>query len=152
MEGEYHITVWNRRLHYELTVRRSLTLIRGDSGTGKTLLIRMIEQASTLGAASGVNVICPLPCSTLRESDWSLTLPNTHGHIIFLDTDYQFVRSKEFAAAVQTSDNYFVIVSREDLPHLPYSEEEIYEIQTTGKEHELRRFHGVPQGSGRAGS
>lgn len=99
MEGQYHITVRNRRLLYELTVRKNITLIRGDSGTGKTLLVRMIQQASALGPSSGVSVVCQRPCGTLRESDWSLTLPNTHGHIIFLDTDYQFVRSKEFAAA-----------------------------------------------------
>ena len=36
------------------------------------------------------------------------------------------MRSQRFAELVRGSDNYFVIATREDLPQLPYSVEEIY--------------------------
>lgn len=141
MRGKYHIVVQNNRLHYELTVRRNITIIRGDSATGKTTLINLIEQAAALGENSGVDVFCERPCRTLSGNDWKLILPNIHEQIIFLDEENQFIKSQEFAAAVKVSDNYFVIITREDLPNLPYSVEEIYGIHTSGKYHDLRRTY-----------
>jgi hypothetical protein len=141
MKGKYHIVVQNNRLRYELTVRRNITIIRGDSATGKTTLINLIEQAATLGENSGVEVVCERPCRTLGGNDWNLILPSIHEQIIFLDEENQFVKSQEFASAVKESDNYFVIITREDLPNLPYSVEEIYGIHTSGKYHDLRRTY-----------
>jgi hypothetical protein len=141
MKGKYHIVVQNNRLRYELTVRRNITIIRGDSATGKTTLINLIEQAATLGENSGVEVVCERPCRTLGGNDWNLILPSIHEQIIFLDEENQFVKSQEFASAVKKSDNYFVIITREDLPNLPYSVKEIYGIHTSGKYHDLRRTY-----------
>lgn len=124
MKGKYRIVVQNNRLRYELTVRRNITIVRGDSATGKTTLINLIDQAAALGEGSGVEVTCDRPCRTLRGNDWNLILPNLHEQIIFLDEENKFVKSQEFASAVKSSDNYFVIITREDLPNLPYSVEE----------------------------
>ncbi len=141
MKGKYHIVVQNNRLRYELTVRRNITIIRGDSATGKTTLFNLIEQAAELGEDSGVDVVCERPCRTLGGNDWKLILPNIHEQIIFLDEERQFIKSQEFAEEVKASDNYFVIITREDLPNLPYSVEEIYGIHTSGKYHDLRRTY-----------
>jgi len=141
MKGKYHIVVQNNRLRYELTVRRNITIICGDSATGKTMLINLIGQAAALGENSGVDVVCERPCRTLGGNDWNLILPSIHEQIIFLDEENQFIKSQEFAAAVKASDNYFVIITREDLPNLPYSVEEIYGIHTSGKYHDLRRTY-----------
>ncbi len=141
MKGKYHIVVQNNRLRYELTVRRSITIIRGDSATGKTTLINLIEQAAALGESSGVDVVCERPCRVLSGNDWKLILPSIHEQIIFIDEENQFIKTQEFAAAIKDSDNYFVIVTREDLPNLPYSVDEIYGIHTSGKYHDLRRTY-----------
>lgn len=141
MRGKYHIVVQNNKLRYELNIRRNITIIRGDSATGKTKLINLLEQAAVLGDSSGVEVLCERPCRTLGGNDWNLVLPNIHEQIIFLDEENKFVKSQEFAAAVKASDNYFVIVTREDLPNLPYSVDEIYGIHTSGKYHDLKRTY-----------
>lgn len=86
-------------------------------------------------------VICEKKCRTLRGRDWNLVLPNLHDQILFLDEENRFIKSKEFAAAVKESDNYFVIITREDLPNLPYAAEEIYGIHTSGKYHDLKRTY-----------
>ena len=69
--------------------------------------------------------------------------------IIFSQTLLSNV-SKEFAKAIQKTDNYYVIVTRESLPALPYSAEEIYGIRTSGKYgtlkqsyHEFYRIYGT---------
>lgn len=141
MKGKYHIVVQNNRLRYEFDIRRNITIIRGDSATGKTTLIGLIESAASLGESSGIEVICEKTCRTLRGRDWNIVLPNIHQQIIFLDEENLFLKSKEFAAMVKKSDNYFVIVTREDLPNLPYSVDEIYGIHASGKYHDMKRTY-----------
>ena len=41
--------------------------------------------------------------------------------IVFIDEGNEFVKTKDFARAIQQTDNYYVIVTREGLPALPYS-------------------------------
>ena len=45
--------------------------------------------------------------------------------IVFIDEGNDFVMGDTFAAAIQKTDNYYVIVTRERIPSLPYSVEEI---------------------------
>ena len=42
MKGKYEIVVKNNRLHYEFEIKRNITILRGDSATGKTTLIRQL--------------------------------------------------------------------------------------------------------------
>lgn len=141
MKGKYHIVIQNNKLHYELDIKRNITIIKGDSATGKTTLIGLIDRASRMGISSGISIACKKKCRTLNDMDWQLILSNTKENIIFVDEDNLFIRTKEFAQAVKESDNYFVIICREDLPHLPYSVEEIYGIHTSGKYNDLKRTY-----------
>ena len=43
MKGKHKIVVKNNRLHYEFEIKRNITIIKGDSATGKTTLINMIR-------------------------------------------------------------------------------------------------------------
>lgn len=54
MRGKYKVVVKNRRLHYEFDIKRNITIIQGDSATGKTTLVNMLRQAENLGASSGI--------------------------------------------------------------------------------------------------
>lgn len=114
---------------------------RDAEATGKTKLIHLLEQAAALGDGSGVEVLCERPCRVLGGNDWEFVLPNLHEQIIFLDEENRFVKTREFAAAVRDSDNYYVIVTRENLPNLPYSVDEVYGIHTSGKYHDLKRTY-----------
>ena len=62
MKGRYEIVVQNRRLHYRFTIERNVTILRGDSATGKTTLINMISDYQRLGKQSGVTVMSDKPC------------------------------------------------------------------------------------------
>lgn len=139
MKGKYHVVVQNNRLRYEFDIKRNITIIRGDSATGKTTLYTMIALAARRGDSSGVEVRCEKKCRTLEELDWKLVLPTLQDYIIFLDEDNLFLKTDEFARMARESDNYFVIITREDLVNLPYSVEEIYGIHSSGKYHDMKR-------------
>ena len=53
MKGKYHIIVQNSRVRFEFDIKRNITIIRGDSATGKTTLVSMIDIHDRLGENSG---------------------------------------------------------------------------------------------------
>ena len=55
--------------------------------------------------------------------------------------DYEDIKTEEFAGEIQKTDNYYVIATRESLPTLPYSVEEIYGIRTSGKYGTLKQSY-----------
>lgn len=132
MKGSYQISVANGRVKYVFLIRRNLTIIRGNSATGKTTLVEMIREYYESGESSGITLQCKRVCRVLSGRDWKILLDATHESIVFIDEDNDFVFTNEFSEAVRNSDNYYVIVTRESLPNLPYSVDEIYGIRNSG--------------------
>lgn len=129
MHGTHKIHVHNAHLSYRLEVSRNITILRGDSATGKTTLIDMIQAHQLGGTDSGISVDCDKSCVVLNGINWQQNLRVTKDSIIFIDEGSDFVTRQEFAEAVQGSDNYFVIATRNSLFNLPYSINEIYGIR-----------------------
>ena len=77
MKGAYELTVQNKRIHYQFTTKRNITVIRGDSATGKTTLLEMIETYSQNGISSGIDLKCTVPCIVLHGGDWKQRLSYT---------------------------------------------------------------------------
>lgn len=141
MRGKHRIIIQNNRLHYEFEIKRNITIIQGDSATGKTTLINMLRQVENLGDSSGIDVISDVPCRILEGRNWKILLENMSGNIIFIDEDNEFINTEEFAEAVRGSDNYFVLITRENLYNLPYSVEEIYGLRSSGKYQNTKRVY-----------
>lgn len=141
MKGKHQIIIQNNRLHYEFEIRRNITIIQGDSATGKTTLINMIRQHENLGDASGVDLSCDVPCRVLEGWEWKLILSSISGSILFIDEENAFINTEEFAAEIKNSDNYFVLITRENLYNLPYSVEEIYGLRACGKYQNTHRVY-----------
>ncbi len=150
MKGTHRVIVFTKRLRYEFELRRNITMIRGDSATGKTTLIDMIQEYINNPSGSPVELICDKACYVLSGILWKNQLDSIRDSIVFIDEGNEFVKTVEFAGYIQKTDNYYVIVSRESLPALPYSVEEIYGIRTSGKYgslkqsyHEFYRIYGT---------
>lgn len=141
MRGKHRITVQNKRIRYEFKIKRNFTIIRGDSATGKTTLVEMIREYSENGADSGIELSCDKDCVVLSGRNWETQLAGIQDSIVFIDEGNAFVSSEAFAAEIQKSDNYYVIVTREGLPNLPYSVEEIYGIRNSGKYGSLKQVY-----------
>ena len=141
MKGKYKVIVRNNKLHYEFEIKRNITIIQGDSATGKTTLINMLRQAENLGESSGVDVLSNVPCRILEGVSWKLILQNTAGTIFFIVEENAFINTEEFAAEVRGSDNYFVLITRENLYNLPYSVEEIYGLYASGRYQNTKKIY-----------
>lgn len=131
MRGSYDVRIENARVQFKFSLNRSLTIIRGKSATGKTTLVSMVSQYERDGQASGITLSSPRPCVVLEGPRWAERLRDIEDSLVFVDEGNGFLRTEEFAKAAKESGNYFVIVTREDLPMLPYSVEEVYEIKNT---------------------
>lgn len=139
MKGKYKIIIQNKKIKYEFEIRRNITVIRGDSATGKTTLVDMVREYYENGINSGIQLNSAKECAVLEGRNWKTQLKEFSDSILFIDEGNEFVTSKDFAAEIQNTDNYYVIVSRERLSTLPYSVEEIYGIRTSGKYGSLKQ-------------
>lgn len=141
MRGKHHIIIENNRVRYEFSIKRNITIIRGDSATGKTALIEMLAEYQSYGKTSGISVMSDCRIAVLDNRDWQFVLERYTQTIIFIDEGCRFVATQEFASKVKNSDNYFVIVTRESLANLPYSVEEIYGIRISQKYSGLKKTY-----------
>lgn len=136
MKGRYSIEVKNNKVTYKFQLKRQITLLKGDSATGKSLLVDLVSQYSKYGKASGVKVIVD---SSIRldildtvKDRWKLDIKEAEKVVYFIDEQQKFVYTKEFADCVKHSDCYFVIVSRKaQLKNLAYSINEIYALNSS---------------------
>ena len=141
MKGKKRVIIQNNRVHYEFVIKRNITIIQGDSASGKTTLVNMIRQAENLGESSGINVSCEVPCRVLEGVNWKIILENSRESIFFIDEENYFIKTEEFASAIRGSENYFVLITRENLYNLSYSVEEIYGLHVSGKYRDTRKIY-----------
>ncbi|MBQ9199084.1 MAG: translation initiation factor 2 [Lachnospiraceae bacterium] len=133
MKGSYEVTVYNKDIHYKFTIKRNITVIRGDSATGKTKLFNLIRDYDDVGNSSGIILQCQKRCTVLSGANWKAALSGINDSIVFIDEQSSFINSVEFSDTIKCSNNYFVIITREKLAMLPYSVEEVYGIYSSGK-------------------
>ena len=141
MKGSYEVIVQSRRLQYKFVIRRNITIIKGNSATGKTTLLEMIQEYNDNGWESGVTIKSARECVVLSGRFWQSDLKSISNSIVFIDEGARFTASEEFASAIKESTNYYVIVTRERLENIPYSVNEIYGIRMAGKYNGLKQVY-----------
>ena len=143
MKGNIKVVVSTKKLRYELNLRRNITIIQGDSATGKTTLIQIINDYLSGRTGPGTDVICKKKCAVLSGDLESvlIRLERLSDTIVFANEQEHFLYPKRFAAAVLKSDCYFVFITRDDLHTLPYSVNEIYCLKNSGYYQNTRQVY-----------
>jgi len=142
-------------ISYELMFKRKITVITGDSGIGKTDLIRLlgIKNKEKLRIA----VICDYPVRVLTNEAFEIFRPDVgklmsefKNHdskeyldavrnllkrydncLFFADENFDYLNSREFSTFCKFTDSYYVLISRSPLPSLLHDDREAYTfIQT----------------------
>ena len=133
MTGEYSVEIWNKKVKYCLTIKRNITIITGDSGTGKTTLVNLVNDFDNNGKSSGVHLLCDRRCTCLHGKDWKHNLEAIKDSIVFIDENDVCLNDDAFSSEIKNTNNYYVIITRRNLSRLPYSVSEIYGLRTSGK-------------------
>jgi hypothetical protein len=117
-----------RKYSCKFAIKSKITIIRGNSGTGKTSMLRFIS-ASFSGSSAWI-INCKLPCYVIENTnlDWDVAFRTRHNTIFMLDESFDYLVSEYFSKCVNESDNYFLIISRSPLKMLNYGIDSIYEL------------------------
>lgn len=110
MVGSYGIEVYNKNVKYLMNINRNITLLRGDSGSGKTYLINMIENVNRAGESSGVSIKCEVPCVTMNILNIDALNKKC---IIFIDEDAECIMKNTLERFIGHTEAYLVIVQRD---------------------------------------
>ena len=137
MKGKHRVIIETKRIKYDFIIKRNITIIKGDSATGKTTLVNLLSEYSRLHDKSGITLQSDVKFIVFSppKDIWKIELNAINDSIVFIDEENTFIHSIEFSQAIRNSTNYYVIITREPLKELPYSIKEIYEIRTSGKYH-----------------
>lgn len=137
MKGKHIISVTSRKAGYRLELERKISVLKGNSGTGKSSLIRLISEHLEFGKQSGVkiSVNSSVVLAVLTNtSEWAEILSSVHDTILFVDEDVRYLYSESFQRSLWKADCYAVIVSRSGkFTALPYSVFGVYELVTEKK-------------------
>lgn len=134
MVGKYQLRIENKKVRYDLEIKRKYTIIKGDSATGKTYLRDMIESSESKVTCK-VNVLA-LPIKLVAYKTLLQSLSN---NIIVIDEDVEYMTSKEFAELLINSDNYFIIFTRKKLSNIPISTDEVFCIKSKTKYNSINK-------------
>ena len=145
MKGSYWFKAKSKKVLFEFSIRRNITVIKGDSATGKTTLLHILYEYLRSGKQSGYSVSTNAAYYVyIRDEvgrDWKDALYPLKNTIIFIEENNDFIFTEEFASFVKKSGNYFVLLTRAPLKMLPYSIHEIYEIITDGKRTDIKESY-----------
>ena len=140
MKGSYKVTVQNSIVQFKFSVNRNITILRGDSATGKSTLVEMVREYSINGPDSGINISCEKECTVLNGNRWQSELQSIKNSIVFIDEGFPFLSSSEFSEAIRKTNNYYVIATRESLFNLPYSIREIYGLKNVTRKSKFQEY------------
>lgn len=132
------LKITNPKVVFDLNLRRRVTIIRGESASGKTWMseiIRVHDDVSFVECERKV-IVAPVVVAG-RESE---TLPQYSGCILLIDESNGYALTKRYADAVMENDIWVVISAREVISY-PYSADEVYSLKTLGKIKRLVPFY-----------
>lgn len=132
MTGRYTIRLNTKRVHYDLKVERKITIVSGDSGTGKTTFYRLVRDFNENGKATGISLSCDVEVKALTSTNWDKeekvtgTYEAEKDGIYVVDEYCKFMFSRVFKSIVKKSSGYFILITRNSIKSLGYSLSSIY--------------------------
>lgn len=165
LDKSVDISIKSKRLEYEFQIREKITFISGDSATGKTKMVSLINNSDNpsvrIDVSNGFDLI------SISESEFSKFIKYANRRIyenkysslkeywdnkdnfpvinsIIVIDDETFVESNEFADFVNADKyNYYIIINRTQISKTGYSYE-VYNLKTSGKLHWLEKRYNLP--------
>ena len=119
-------------INYKLEFNRKVTIIRGESGTGKSTIVDMFRRSITDATINIYNDL-RIPIKEIRGDEDHSFFKTGKRTIYLVDEDTPCIYSDRFARIVNETDNFFIIITRNPIPSLSYSYKEVYQLRNSGK-------------------
>ncbi len=114
MVGKCYIKVRRGEVSYEAEFERAVTVIKGESGTGKSTLIKiLLEYLNNSAAFVEVDTNAKGVFVLEARTHWEEELLAREGYLVFADENIPYITSKDFASVAKRSKNYFVFITRD---------------------------------------
>lgn len=129
MVGIYDVEVVAGNIKYTFTLKRKISVVVGNSGTGKSTLcavIRDITSDANIGKIKSRVPLTVLQGDLIASGLYRDVLVNNENRIYIIDENSLVSCDNEFYRIVQQSNSYFLFISREPLYKISYSPEDIY--------------------------
>lgn len=126
MVGKYEVILKSPKVEYSITLKRKFTVIRGDSGSGKTKFAKLVDSAKDID--NNIKIISDLDIIFVRdERTLELNIKLNEKVIYILDEDIcKRLDNVYFANLVEKAEGYFILITRKPFANIPYSALEIY--------------------------
>lgn len=122
------LDIVHRKYSAQLLIQSKFNLVIGDSGSGKTLMSKMVSALSGSKGFVEVN-----DCRVFSEvgylpSTFQQRIQEERGSVFLLDESSVFVSTNAGAELLLGSPNYFIISGRDNFNRLPYGIRSIFEL------------------------
>lgn len=130
MKGKYEINIKAKHCRYRISIKHNISVIRGNSATGKTTIVNHIRTKKLRG--DDYPIIVDANCNyDVLSGDFKLDSYNvqtSNNTIFFADENVPYLGTQDFANLVKGSNNYFVLITRRNLSNLPINISAVYEL------------------------
>lgn len=134
MVGAYKLSVRVKGLSYDLVLKSQVTVVKGNTATGKSYFVDLVEQyvrekgscRSTIKVVSDFTDIGVV--SNPKELDY--VLKRMSGGLIIMDESIIAYLYTQIPSIVLNSGNYFLLFTRLPLNRLPYSIVDVREFDS----------------------
>jgi len=110
---------------YDLTLHDKISIVRGDSATGKTTFVTLLED---LGTTTNIKLKSTLPTIAARNvSD----ITDHSNSIIVFDEDHPFWKHPDVMELINISENYFLFFLRDTKIPTSIHVSAVYKLETT---------------------
>lgn len=129
-----------RKLEYRFEINGKFTIIRGDSGTGKTTFYDLVSESNihpkNVQNLSGEKVIA------VPNNFESFKMELYEGCVLVLDENCTLFKQKNAAKILKDSKNYFLIINRTlKLGYLSIHVDNVFQMKASGKFHTLEKIY-----------
>lgn len=147
------VSVSSKRYQCEFTLFQKTTVVIGESGKGKTVLVRALSDNSGAYKVSLSDKRFKIVVLTLRDYEAQLAFYRGKACIFVVD-DEDFMYTESFAGYLsEDKSSYFLLICRLDaatvsggvLGNIGFSAKEIYRFETDGIRHWLERLCTYPK-------
>lgn len=126
----------------KIPINAKVSIIRGDSATGKTKMIKYLSDIITANEIeecnyniSDIKVLRDIP-----EYKLFINSKTSKNNIIFIDK-FDMTDFKESIPFIEESENFFVICAHRNLPRCGWCKESILELEHTKKKYTLKELN-----------